>query len=67
MKNVYAVWVYEYEISKMDSVLNRFQIGVNDRDRSRVLDINGCKIVNYTIICDNNVFNSILNIVNDWH
>ena len=63
MKKFYALLVREEQTDTMERTLNRFRIGLNDWDRTRVLYSNGVGHVNYTIICTEEEFKSIRHIV----
>lgn len=62
--NVYSIVVYVENINRMDSILNTLRIGLNNYDRSRVLMYQGHEIVNYTVICTNDEYVSIVNALN---
>lgn len=64
MKNIYNITVYVGDSAKMESTLGAFRIGMNDWAKTRVLDWNGSKIISYTVLCDENTFESIMNIMN---
>jgi hypothetical protein len=61
MKKVFTFLVAKNEAVKLEELLNNFRIGLNDWDRSKVLDVQGEALVNYTIVCDDDTFNSIVN------
>jgi hypothetical protein len=61
MKKVFTFLVAKNEAVKLEGLLNNFRIGLNDWDRSKVLDVQGEALVNYTIVCDDDTFNSIVN------
>lgn len=63
MKKFYAMLVKEEQTADMERVLNRFRIGLNDWDRTRTLYSNGKGYVNYTIICTEDTFESIRQII----
>ena len=65
MKNFYAILVREEQTANMESVLNKFRVGLNEWDRTRVLYSNGHGYVNYTIICTEDVFKSIKRMVKE--
>lgn len=62
MKQIYNVLVYEAYTARMESLFNRFRIGLNDWDRSKTFNLNGEQVVNYTIACTENVYTSLLNV-----
>ena len=64
MKKFYAMLVREDKTESMEKVLNKFQIGLNEWDRTRVLYSNGTGYVTYTIICTEDVYRSIRKIIN---
>ena len=61
MKSIYTVLVYENYTAQVESLLNRFRVGLNDWDRSKVFELNGERVVNYTIACTEDVHTSIVN------
>ena len=64
MKKFYCILVREDQTTTMEKALNRFRIGLNEWDRTRVLYSDGVGYVNYTIICTDKTFRSIFQIVN---
>lgn len=63
MKRIYNALVYENSTAAMESVLNRFRVGLNDWDRSKVFEIQNRRVVNYTIVCDEETYQDIVNMM----
>ena len=63
MKMIYTVLVYENYTAQLESLLNRFRVNLNDWDRSKVFDLNGARLVNYTIACTEDIYVSITNLM----
>lgn len=61
MRLIYTLLVAAEQTSRVESILNTLRIGLNDWDRSRVLELNGMNFVNYTIICEEHQYTAILN------
>lgn len=64
MKKIFTMLVVAEDTNRMESVLNTFRIGLNDWDRTKTFEIDGVKLVNYTILCEENQFTSIVNQMN---
>lgn len=64
MKKIYTLLVEAEETNRVESILNTFRIGLNDWDRSKVFEVPGAKFVNYTILCEEDQFTSIVNQIN---
>ena len=64
MKKVYTMLVGENETTNMEKTLNSFRIGLNEWDRTKMFDVQGSRFVNYTIICSEDQFESIVNVMN---
>ena len=63
MKNIYTILVTVEETSMLEKLFNMYRIGLNDWDKTKPLDFQGAKVINYTIVCEENVFTSIVNTV----
>lgn len=63
MKKMYTITVDINDTDKIEKALNMFKIGLNDWDKTRVMILNGQRVVNYVVICAEDVFNSIVNIM----
>ena len=61
MRLIYTLLVEANQTSRVESILNTLRIGLNDWDRSRVLELNGVNFVNYTIICEEHQYTAIVN------
>lgn len=66
MKNMYNMMVYINDAEKFEKALNRLRIGLNDWDKTRVMILNGERVVNYTVICEQSVCESIINIMRSY-
>ena len=64
MKKIFTMLVVEGDTKRMENVLNKVQIGLNDWDRSKTFENLGVKLVNYTILCEDDQFESIVNLMN---
>ena len=64
MKKVFTMLIGVNDVTLMERTLNNFRIGLNDWDKTRVLTIDDTQVVNYTIICDEETFTSIVNVLN---
>lgn len=64
MKKIYTFLVVAEDVTRMESNLNKLRIGLNDWDKSKVFNIQGNNLVNYTIMCDEETFVSLTNIMN---
>lgn len=65
MKMFYTMLVRENMTNVMEGLLNKFRIAMNDWDRTRVLHYGNVGYVNYTIICTEEVFKTIKQIITD--
>ena len=59
MKKIYTVLVYEYDTTRIEKLLNVYRVGLNDWDRTKVFELNGERVVNYTIACTEDVYKTI--------
>lgn len=64
MKKVYTLLVLATEVENTERILNAFRVGLNERDHSRVLYVDNTAVVNYTIVCEEEIFVSIVNVIN---
>ena len=64
MKKIFTMLVVEEDAKRMENVLNKIRIGLNDWDRSKTFENLGVKLVNYTILCEDDQFESIVNLMN---
>lgn len=60
MKMIYTVLVVEDLTARMESLLNRFRVGMNEWDRSKTFEIHGGRVVNYTIVCTEETHDDIV-------
>ena len=56
MKNIYTLLVYEEQTNLVEKLLNTFHVGLNEWDRSKTFENRGYRMVNYTILCGENIF-----------
>lgn len=61
---VYTILVGVAEFEKLEKNLNRFRIGLNDWDKTKIFNVSGCEVIHYTIICDEETFISLTKVVN---
>lgn len=59
MKLVYNLLVLENCTARVETLFNRLRVGLNDWDRSKVFELNGTRLVNYTIVCTREQYDSI--------
>lgn len=59
MKKVYNMLVLEEATADVEKLFNRFRVGLNDWDRSKVFEFEGLQVVNYTITCTKEMYDSI--------
>ena len=64
MKKIFTMLVVEEDTQRMENVLNKTRIGLNDWDRSKTFENLGVKLVNYTMLCEDNQFETIVNLMN---
>lgn len=58
-KQVFCMTVVNEWCEVFESILSNFRIGLNNWDKTRPLNINGIFVSNYTVVCENNVWNNI--------
>ncbi len=58
-KMVYNLLVLERNVPLMEKLLDQFQVGYYDWDKSKVFILHGCRLVNYTMLCDAETHKSI--------
>lgn len=64
MNKVYTMLISENETTLLEKTLNTFRIGLNDWDRSKTFELQNVRVVNYTIVCSEELFASIVNVMN---
>lgn len=64
MNRIFTLTTYETYIGAIESILNAFRIGLNDWDKSKVFEVQGCRMLTYTIVTDEETFNNIVNRIN---
>lgn len=47
------------ESERLESLLNTFRIGLNNWDKSKVFEVQGHKLINYTIVTNEETFRSL--------
>ena len=62
MKQVFNVVVSESMTTTVEKTLNALRVGLNYWSKN-VFNVDGCTIVNYTVICDINTYNSLMNVL----
>lgn len=63
-KLVFTMLVVAEDRERMEKVLNTYRIGLDEWDKTKIFELNGVKLINYTIVCENSVFNSIVETMN---
>ena len=63
-KLVYTMLIVAEDRERMEKVLNTYRIGLDEWDKTKTFELNGVKLINYTIVCENDVFNSIVETMN---
>lgn len=64
MKKIYTLLVAAEESEKVEKLLNTFRIGLNEWDKTKTLEVHGHRLISYTIVCEEEVFVSITNLMN---
>ena len=64
MNKIYTFLVAAEESEKLEALLNIFRIGLNEWDRSKTFEVQGHRLINYTIVCEEERFVSITNLMN---
>lgn len=64
MKNLFTITIYIEEVAVLESTLNYLKIGLNNWNRSQVVEIQGRQLVNYAIVCSESEFTTINNVIN---
>lgn len=59
MKKMHVHPVREKDIAKMEKMLNMCRVGLNDWDKTKVFNYRGVNIVIYTIICTEDIHDTI--------
>ena len=63
MKEIYVKPISPDKTEKLEKLLNQFRIGLNDWDRTKVLNYNGRELVVYTVVCEKDTWVSISNLM----
>ena len=63
MKKLHIKAVATNMTTKMEKVLNTFRIGMNDWDKTKTFNTQGQDVVIYTILCEDDTFESIKEIM----
>ncbi len=63
-KKVFTMLVVVGDRERMEKVLNSYRIGLNDWDKTKIFDLQGTQLINYTIVCEESIFNSIVKTMN---
>ena len=64
MKKLYTMYVAEHELANLESILNMYRIGLNERDHTRGFGTPGAMVYVYAFICTEDEFISITNVMN---
>ena len=64
MKQVYNILVDAKHFTKLENIFNRFRIGFNRWDKTRIMNVNGTDVVNYTVVCTEDDYNDIITALN---
>lgn len=64
MNNFYTLLTTVEHTTKLESLLNAFRVGLNNWDKSKVFEAQGCKYVNYTILTNDETFRALVNEMN---
>lgn len=59
MKKLFTMMTLETEAEKLESLLNTYRVGLNDWDKSKVFDIQGYRLMVYTVVCEEDTFVAI--------
>lgn len=65
MKTLNALVVKPEECQKIESLFNKFLIDMNDWDRSKKFEVKGCEVVVYNVVCDEDTYKSIKNLIKE--
>lgn len=64
MKRIFNMLVMENDTARLESLLNALRIGLNDWDKTKTFCTRDARFVNYTVVCEEDVFTYIVNIMN---
>ena len=65
MKKIYTMLVVASDCERMEKSLNMFHVGLNDWDKSKAFKVaDTIEVVNYTILCDDETFTSVTEVMN---
>lgn len=64
MKKIFTIVVTEEEGVKLEGLFNKFQIEMNDWEGSKIFEVQGFKLRTYTVVCDEETFNDITELMN---
>lgn len=59
-KMVYTLLVVKESCAKVESILQRYRIGLNDWDKTKELRVCDGTMINYTIICEPTTYEDIM-------
>lgn len=62
MKQVFNIVVAESATAIVEKTLNALRVGLNHWAKNK-FDVDGCPIVSYTIVCDLDTYNSLMNVL----
>lgn len=63
MKTFYTMIVSVDNTAKLEKLFNAFRIDLRNWDRSKIFNVQGINVVNYTILCTKEEYESILDIM----
>ena len=63
MKTVHVFVIKPEDCALMEKTLNMFRIGLNDWDKTKLLEVKGQNVHVYTVVCDEDVRLSIKNVI----
>ena len=64
MEKVYTLLVDVNKKEALERLINMFRIDLSKWDRSKTFEFPSCNCINYTIVCTEEVFVSIVNCMN---
>lgn len=65
MKDLRIFVVEPTECNLIEGLFNKFKVGLNDWDRTKIFHVRGRDVVIYHVICDEDTQESIKNVIRD--
>lgn len=59
MNKLFTFLVTVEESTRLESLFNTFRIGLNDWDKSRIFEVQGKKLINYTVVTNEGTFGAL--------